>query len=741
MGAVNYRGSVRSLAEDIRHRTDEELVALLELRPDLARPQPADLTALAARASTRASTTRAIDHLDLPHLSALQACVVAGVDPTAVAGLLGTDEGRAAALIDDLTRAALVWSSSTGPEVARTAAEVLGPTPAGLGPTAASLDHHLPDDLYAAIAEAGEESRTVLGRIAWHGPTAARPTDDAGRTGQAVTRLVDSGLVVAVDAEHITVPREVGLQVRGGRLHEIPVDGAGEAPVQRSPEDVDRAAAAAATELVALVDELLDHLEAMRPRVLRSGGLAVRDLRTLAGRVDLDEPDTTLLLELALGAGLIADDRALEPVWRLTTEVETWRPLDPAHRWATLATAWLHSLRASVVPAPEDGGRINALSEGLTWPPVRALRREILTILADLPEGSAPGAAEVTELLRRHRPRRMPREADEVVAGLLREGEVLGVTGRSALGNVGRALLEEADHAADQLAEHIPEPVDHLLLQADLTAIVPGTPVPELAALLRRSAFLESRGGAGVYRFTEQSLRTALDSGWTADDLLEALTGFSATELPQPLTYLVRDVARRHGQLRVGTAGSYLRSDDPTHLEALLARRDLSHLQLRHLAPTVLVSPVGPTVLIEALREISLAPALESSGGVVSTATTSTRTSPRRKRPVTEVEPDPAEEVLARLRAGEASAERQRALPDDGSPTIPALDPASTSALLREAAADRLPVWIGVTDAVGSTKRLLFHPATVDGGRVTGEVDATQRVFSLHRITGVVVDG
>ena len=64
---------MRSLAEDIRDRSDAELVALLELRPDLARPQPADLTALAARASTRASTARAVDHLDLDHLSALQA--------------------------------------------------------------------------------------------------------------------------------------------------------------------------------------------------------------------------------------------------------------------------------------------------------------------------------------------------------------------------------------------------------------------------------------------------------------------------------------------------------------------------------------------------------------------------------------------------------------------------------------------------------------------------------------------
>lgn len=732
---------MRSLAEDIRHRSDEELVALLELRPDLARPQPSDLTALAARASTRASTTRAIDHLDLPHLTALQACLVAGVDTAAVADLLGTDESRATALVDDLARAALLWESAQGRQVTGTVVEVIGPHPAGLGTPAASLSHTLPEDLPATIDALAVEATRVLSRIAWHGPTAARPADASSRTGRAVDQLLDAGLVVAVDGEHITLPREVGLAVRGGRLLDSPLDEGGSPAPVRPLEDVDRAATAAATELVALVDELLDHLEEMRPRVLRSGGLAVRDLRSLSSRIDLDEPSTTLLLELALGASLIVDDRALEPTWRLTTEVEAWRALDPAHRWVGLARPWLTSLRSTAVPPPEDDGRINALAEGHVWPPVRALRQEVLAILAELPEGSAPDAGQVIDLLHRRRPRRMPRDVDTVIPGLLREGEVLGVTGRHAIGTVGRALLTDPDRAAGVLADFVPEPVDRLLLQADLTAIVPGSPVPELAALLRRSAVLESRGGAGVHRFSEESLRGAMDSGWTADDLLEALAGFSATELPQPLTYLVRDVARRHGQLRGGAAGSYLRGDDPTHLEALLAHRDLGHLQLRQIAPTVLVSPVGPTVLLEALREAGQSPALESSGGVVTTVPSASRVPPRRDRPVTEVQPDPAPIVLARLREGEDAAERRRATPGDGSPTIPALDPASTSALLREAAADRLPAWIGLTDSVGATRRVLFHPVRVDGGRVVGEVDATPQVYSLHRITGVVIDG
>ena len=40
--------------------------------------------------------------------------------------------------------------------------------------------------------------------------------------------------------------------------------------------------------------------------------------------------------------------------------------------------------------------------------------------------------------------------------------------------------------------------------------------------------------------------------------------------MPQPLAYLVDDVARRHGSIRVGPAGSYLRIDDAAEAAALL---------------------------------------------------------------------------------------------------------------------------------------------------------------------------
>src|SRR5699024_1935476 len=49
------------------------LEELLRRRADLAVPQPADLTGLAARASTRSSVARAVDRLDSPTLQVLTA--------------------------------------------------------------------------------------------------------------------------------------------------------------------------------------------------------------------------------------------------------------------------------------------------------------------------------------------------------------------------------------------------------------------------------------------------------------------------------------------------------------------------------------------------------------------------------------------------------------------------------------------------------------------------------------------
>jgi hypothetical protein len=316
--------------------------------------------------------------------------------------------------------------------------------------------------------------------------------------------------------------------------------------------------------------------------------------------------------------------------------------------------------------------------------------------------------------------------------------------GRSDAG--GESDVSMLDRVASAMSPHLPSPVDHILVQADLTAVAPGPLVGGLGSFMRLAADVESRGGATVYRFTPESVRRALDAGWTAADLIETVRRSSRTPVPQPLEYLIADVARKHGQTRIGGAAAYIRSDDESVLDTMLASRDLAPLRLRRLAPTVLVSSADPRVLVDLLRDNGFAPVHEGlDGAVVHAETPRRRAGSRRRGPGPSVSPvDRAntQALVDGLRVGEATADRRRA--DEESkpgPRIQAMDPVVTLSLLRDAVADRHGVWIGYSDGHGATTRHLIHPQRVEGGRVRAtDESGHEKSFSVHRITGATLD-
>ncbi|WP_163276670.1 hypothetical protein, partial [Cellulomonas iranensis] len=59
----------------LRARSDDELVALLVRRPDLATPHPSTLASLAARATSRSSLDRALTWVDALVLQVVEAAV------------------------------------------------------------------------------------------------------------------------------------------------------------------------------------------------------------------------------------------------------------------------------------------------------------------------------------------------------------------------------------------------------------------------------------------------------------------------------------------------------------------------------------------------------------------------------------------------------------------------------------------------------------------------------------------
>ncbi|BDZ56764.1 helicase-associated domain-containing protein [Barrientosiimonas endolithica] len=585
----------RSFADDVRARDDAELARLVRLRPDLARPAPANLSALAARAATVPSTRRALEQLDAGLLHVLESVLVAGASGPAAAALLGADEATLAAPLDELWGRGLVWRSPEGMRPARAVGETLT-HPAGLGPVAAELGVRPPADVGAAVSGLSDAARRVLDRLRWGVP---RASFEGAALTAARDELVTAGLMARLDGADAVVPREVGIALRGGVLHENPLLPPDSADLTTlTTADIDASAGAEALELLDQVEEVARAWEGDPPRVLRSGGLSVKDHKAVATRLDSGLDRAAFVVEIAAAAGLLASDGELDPSWLPTPAYDDWRAREPGRRWADLALAWWGTVRAPSLVGERLEGRsvVNVLSEQAAWPLLRTRRHDVVAVLAALPAGAAPRLADVEERLRWIRPLRLPSGAPTQVATVLQEAAWLGVTGRGALSAVGRGLHDGLDAAAlsQVAAAHLPEPVDHVLVQADLTAIAPGPLTDDLGRLMRLAADVESRGGATVFRFTPGSVRRALDSGLASADLLGQLGAASRTPLPQPLTYLVADVARRHGQARVGSVGCYVRSEDETALSAMLADRDLAPLQLRRIAPTVLVSPLRP---------------------------------------------------------------------------------------------------------------------------------------------------
>ena len=696
---------VEELAVHLTALSDVALASLLAARPDLIAPPSPSLTSLAARAGARPSVERALTDLDAPALDVARAVLVTGSqDPAALAAALGADEEAVAVRLEQLTRLCLL--TAAGPVGGLV--EALRPGPGAVSATGTSAS-----------------SAPAPGAAASRASPAAAPAPGAEAL-PALSRGPD--------------PAELDVQDAAAVADQC---------------------ARAAEELVRLTSALLAEWGRESAPILRSGGVGARALARTAQALDLEPATAATLIELTASAGLLGLDAEGE-AWVPARPAADWTRAELPERWARLAAAWTGSARTPwlVGTRSDDGSLRPVLGDDVEAPWARRLRRRILTLLEGLPEGAAATPTWVRAALTHARPRR-PVPAGAVTA-VLAEAELLGATGGGSLTRPGRVLARSLPSAPDEppaqaqddaallealeaaLARDLPTPVETLLVQSDLTAVVPGRPAPVLAELLERAGAVESRGGALTVRFTAESVRGALDAGLSADELVEALERFTPGPLPSALTVLIDDVARRHGAVRVRGVSSLLRAPDPAVAAGLIANARLRDLELAEAAPGVLVSTAPPGRVLRELREAGLAPVLEDANGRLllapGAADGARRDAPpeshrpgaggpvRRRRPTAG---DLAAHV-GRMRAGE----KERA----GAPA--ATDPVHVLALLRQARAARARLRLRLAVGDGSVQERTVRVLAVESGRARlADLDRqTELTAALHRIVSVEPD-
>ena len=756
----------------------------------------------------------------------------AGKSTSALDALLAmatVDPGLVRAAVDRLRDRFLVTGPDSALHLVPAVDELTSPYPAGLGRPADELDPDVamlvadPAGLRRTLLSAPPDARAVLDRLAAGPPVGSvqpgalralppAPGTPAARRSTAARRaqpvgvnanrpdvakavpavespvrwLVQHRLLVAISDDTVELPREIGIVLRRetgplGPLHPHP-------PVLDVPvrTGADSAGAGQALDAIRQLEALLQAVADNPPTVLRSYGLGVRELRRLAKDLGIAEPVAVVLLEVAYAAGLLThtepDTRSPDLQWLPTPLFDTWRAGTLAERWTLLARTWLAMTRAPVMVGQRDDKDkpINALSHEASRLSAPPIRRAALTVLADLPPGSAVPTEGVLDQLAWQAPRRAgragaPSGPRALARASLTEAAALGVTALDALTSYGRLLLAEADPPDDDplgiradrrrtdpvaqaLDRLLPVPVDHVLIQADLTVIVPGPPEPALSSELALVADTESRGGATVYRVTPASVRRALDAGYAATDVHALFRRRSRTPLPQTLTYLIDDVARRHGGLRVGTAGAYLRGDDESLLAEVFADRRLSVLSLRRLAPTVLATPLSAARLLDQLRDAGYAPVPEDATGTAvlrrPTAPRGPARAPARGGLIDDFNPPSLTGprlagIVEQIRLGDRLARATRRSPlaqnpvgADGSPLSSSQAHTQALAVLQQAMREQARVWVGYVDAHGSLASKLVRPVSIGAGYLRAEDDRSETLhtFALHRITSAVRD-
>ena len=728
---------IRSYADYLRGLDDAALISMFSHRPDLVTPVPPDMASLAVRASSAPSLARAVDALNKWQLQVLEVCAIIP-EPFSEKDVTALTEKSALFVIPGLVERGLLYADKDGLRTPTTLKEVLGNEIAGLGPASMSKLK------LKKLDEVPAPSKKVLDAMVWGPPRGS--IADIKKPSVGVQWLLEEGFLIPFNQQTVVLPREVAIYLRGNKVHrELETSQPSVTGSKRDMRNVQSAAIANITTFLRWTEEVLNFWAQEPATALRSGGLGVRDLKELSLHLGVDESCTAFVAEVAYLSGLLTidpDDKILP-----THQFDIWLTQNASAKWQLLASAWLSTSRVSGLVGKEGSKNVAPLGPELDRSSAATTRRLTLTLLQE----NSQIAVDIDSLFAAATwlapAKRAGGLQKDYILWAMREAEWLGITGQGVLSSYGADFLTGGDSTS--VDTDLPKAVDHILIQSDNTAIAPGPLEHEVAQELALIADVESRGGATVFRFSEGSIRRGLDHGRTGEEISKFLAKTSKTPMPQPLEYLIADVAKKHGKLRVGNTASFIRCEDSALITQIMGDKRLDVLGLRKIAPEVLICGHDATEAMNILRSCGYLPAAEDSRGLLLSGPRIQRAQTKARPPRIIGEYERPDEIqiegsLRALRTGEKSSRKQSTMRNIATEALGSL-PRSTANETLELLSDYLQnqpaksLSIGYADNNGLVSHRIIDPLKLSAGSLVARDHATGEVqtFRIARITGV----
>ena len=319
--------------------------------------------------------------------------------------------------------------------------------------------------------------------------------------------------------------------------------------------------------------EFVIDLEHRYLREVAKFGLALPDVKRFGLHLGLGLDEVRNLWEIARLNDLTTtkDSR-----WMLGDMAVTWLGGSHQQRWMSAVSRWRELMAVS---AAEE------IAQALKSQPQRTFFDALTDIfpLADASAGSK-------------------------VDKLCKYAELIGLTSNGiAQPWMLPALQGDLKKASAQIGKHMPQLQARVILQTDLSIVAPGPLEVAAEDRLREFAQAESIGLASHFRLTPLSVSYALERGHSIEQIRDSLVELSGMALPQPVEYLLNDVFRRFGRIKVVTdesgGGAYIKVADSTL--AIELANDLRHriIALRQIDPNTLYSKYTADVVYFTLRD------------------------------------------------------------------------------------------------------------------------------------------